>query len=188
VVPVVDPQGFVHKLHVRKDKEKEKRKRKKIKSQDSTVPDNHVGHACGKVRSDGYHKQYPLKSGKEPLPSLCTGCRYARKRAIEAGPAGSISPQQAQTRKENERKRKQKNRTRKKIKRKMQKRKAKTEFTNGEPQYYRHSIDVFDFTVQDEKEKQQKKRRKHNWGEYGRRGRGQLNPPLPVHGSAAAPP
>jgi hypothetical protein len=60
------------------------------------MPDQHVCYACGKVRSEGYHKQYPLESNKEPVPSLCTGCRYARKRAIEAGPAGTISPQQAQ--------------------------------------------------------------------------------------------
>ncbi|KAK4237873.1 hypothetical protein C8A03DRAFT_34172 [Achaetomium macrosporum] len=65
-------------------------------ARDSTMPDNYVCYGCGKVRSAEHHEQYPLKGGKEPIPSLCTGCRHDRKARIADGTAHSISPLQTQ--------------------------------------------------------------------------------------------
>lgn len=49
------------------------------KRRDGSRPDSHRCYGCGKTRCADYHDQYPLKSGKEPVPSLCTECRCDRK-------------------------------------------------------------------------------------------------------------
>ncbi|KAH6854452.1 hypothetical protein B0I37DRAFT_349772 [Chaetomium sp. MPI-CAGE-AT-0009] len=42
-------------------------------------PRRHYCYNCEALRSDQYHKDYPLRRGKNPRPSLCAHCRFHRK-------------------------------------------------------------------------------------------------------------
>ncbi|SPQ19032.1 5c3ecdde-98fb-4389-ac97-e3945165fdb8 [Thermothielavioides terrestris] len=60
----------------------ESEKRRDEQRRGSVGPNRHACYGCGKTRCSDYHAQYPLKRGKEPIPSLCTACRYNRKARI----------------------------------------------------------------------------------------------------------
>lgn len=42
----------------------------------------HSCFVCGKTRSNHYHRQHPVRSGENPIPSLCRGCRRDRRARI----------------------------------------------------------------------------------------------------------
>lgn len=51
-------------------------------SSDSAA-DKHSCYCCGATRSSKYHENHPLRRNKMPRPSLCTRCRFYRRKRLE---------------------------------------------------------------------------------------------------------